>query len=349
MEIDWWQQPAPEYGRAIWTEAEAHQQQLTKPPGSLGQLEAVAIQLAAMQGQLKPMITAPHVTIFAADHGVVKHNVSAFPQAVTVEMVRNFSRGGAAIAVLARAHQMPLTVVNVGTATEIGPLPSVHNASVSRGTRSFLEAAAMSSEQLQQALNEGRLAVERAVAAGCDLWIGGEMGIGNTTSAAAVAAALLSCSGETIAGAGTGLDQDGVAHKAAVIQQGIDLHGGQLDDPLSVLQHLGGFEIAALCGGFIAAAQQKLPVLVDGFITSVAALVAVRAQPSVRPWLLFAHRSAEQGHQKVLEALEASPLLDMGMRLGEGSGAAVALPLLQQACLLHGEMATFAEAGVSEG
>ncbi len=349
MERVRWQEPAASINHEAEQQAGVRQGVLTKPPGSLGRLEDIAIRLAGMQGRVTPMVFDPWFTVFAADHGIAEEGVSAFPQSVTVEMVRNFAAGGAAISVLARQLNAPLEVVNVGTVREIEPISGVVDARIAAGTDNFLKGPAMSPEALEQALSAGEAAVMRALVDGADLYVGGEMGIANTTAAAAITAALLSEDGEMVSGAGTGLDQQGIAHKAAVVQQALGIHKGHLGDPLSVLQHLGGFEIAALVGAYITAAQRGLPVLVDGFISSAAALCAVRINLSVRSWMLFSHRSAEQGHQRILAALEAEPLLDLGMRLGEGSGAAVALPLIQQACALHSEMATFTEAGVSEG
>lgn len=323
--------------------------QLTKPPGALGRLESLAIRLASMQGRAKPEINAPFITIFAADHGVAEMGVSAFPQEVTAEMVRNFSRGGAAISVLANSLEASLEVVNVGTVGSLEPLDGVVDARISSGTKNLATTSAMDSSELARALEKGKEAVERATGQGVDIYIGGEMGIANTTAASAVAAALLEESGASIAGTGTGLDAAGVSRKGEIIEQALELHKSNLGDPMDILQHLGGFELAALVGAYIKASQSGLPILVDGFITSVAALAAVRLNSGVREWLIFSHHSAEQGHGKVLDALDANPLLDLGMRLGEGSGAAVAVPLLQQACQLHGEMATFGEAGVSEG
>ena len=348
MSHSWWYQPIVEPDRKMREVALQRQAQLTKPPGSLGRLEALAVTLAAMQSRPDPRLKKPWISVFAADHGVAAAGVSAFPQAVTMEMVRNFSRGGAAISVLARLHGAVLEVVNVGTAGQLEPLSQVVDARVAAGTRNFVADSAMDLHHLEEAMEVGRSAVERAVRQGCDLFIGGEMGIGNTTAAAAVAAALLNIGGDEMAGAGTGLDAAGINRKAEVIQQALDFHRPYLDDPVEVVRRLGGFEIAALSGSMIAAAQQGIPLLIDGFITTVAALVAVRIQPDVGSWMLFSHRSAEQGHQRVLATLDAEPLLDLQLRLGERSGAALALPLLQQACQLHNEMATFAEAGVSE-
>ncbi len=323
--------------------AEVRQGILTKPPGALGRLEEVAVRLAALQGRVNPALDDVQIAVFAADHGVAAAGVSAFPQAVTAEMVKNFARGGAAINVLARLHGARLTVVNLGTVVDTGPLEGVVDARIAPGTANFLQQPAMTAEQLGVALNTGRDTV-----IGGDLFIGGEMGIGNTTSAAALACALLQRQAKELVGPGTGLDEAGVAHKAQIIAHALERHARGLDSPLEMLRCLGGFEIAALVGAYLACGQRGIPVLVDGFISSVAALVAVRLRPGLLPWLCFSHGSAEPGHRLVLQAMNAAPLLDLGMRLGEASGAAVALPLLRQACALHNEMATFAEAGVSE-
>lgn len=348
MNTDWLAQPCAALNESSRSEALERQGQLTKPPGSLGKLEVIAVQLAAMQGTVKPKMERTHISIFAADHGVAAEGVSAFPQAVTAEMVKNFARGGAAISVLAKQIKATLEVINLGTAFPVESLTKVRDEQIAGGTANFAQGPAMTEAQLAAALQSGRAAVLRAKQAGAQLFIGGEMGIANTTSASAIACALLQEPPQFLAGPGTGLDSKGVAHKAAVIQRALELHKTNLAKPLDVLRHVGGFEIAALAGAYIAAAQNGIPVLVDGFISSVAALSAVRIQPGVRHWMLFAHTSAEPGHQRVLAALDAHPLLQLGMRLGEGSGAATAVPLLQLACALHNNMATFAEAGVSD-
>jgi len=345
--IEWLQIPAAVPDENARQAAETRQTTLTKPPGALGRMETVAIQLAALQGLEQPSVERVHITVFAADHGVTNEGVSAFPQAVTADMVKNFARGGAAISVAARALGAELEVINLGTAFDTGPLEKVQNLALGPGTANFCKEAAMRQDQLARAYHAGRQAVERAKLGGCQLFIGGEMGIGNTTSAAALACALLDAPPSLLAGPGTGLDSAGVKRKSAVIQRALDYHQTEINTPLEALRRLGGFEIAALTGSYISCAQIGLPVLVDGFISSVAALTAVRLCPDTRPWLLFSHLSKEPGHQAVLEALAAEPLLDLGMRLGEGSGAAVTVPLLRLACTLHNEMATFAEAGVS--
>ena len=348
MDTNWLAQPCAALNEASRAAALARQGQLTKPPGSLGKLEAIAVQLSAMQGTDRPQMEHVHISIFAADHGVAAEGVSAFPQAVTAEMVKNFARGGAAISVLAAQLNATLEVINLGTVFPVESLAKVRDERIAPGTANFAQCPAMTETQLATALQAGRAAMLRAKQDGAQLFIGGEMGIANTTSASAIACALLHESPQLLSGPGTGLDDKGVAHKAIVIQRALNLHQASLAQPLDVMLRLGGFEIAALTGAYLAAAQNGIPVLVDGFISSVAALVAVRFNPCVSNWLIFAHTSAEPGHQCVLAALDAKPLLQLGMRLGEGSGAAATVPLLQLACALHNNMATFAEAGVPD-
>ncbi|MBC9250233.1 nicotinate-nucleotide--dimethylbenzimidazole phosphoribosyltransferase [Pseudomonas alcaligenes] len=345
---EWWQHDCRAVNQAAREQALARQQQLTKPAGSLGQLEQLAVILAGLQGRERPSVTLPWIAIFAGDHGVVEEGVSAFPQAVTGQMLRNFVAGGAAISVLARQLDARLEVIDLGTAVPLEPLAGVQHLQLGAGTANLAREAAMTPAQCQAALAAGQASAQRARAAGAELFIGGEMGIGNTTAAAALACALLDQPASALVGPGTGLDAGGVAHKAQVIERALALHAGQLDEPLAVLQRLGGFEIAALAGAYLACAQQGLPVLVDGFICTVAALCAVRLNPACRDWLLFAHRGAEPGHRLLLDALQGEPLLQLGLRLGEGSGAALAVPLLRLACALHNGMATFAEAAVSD-
>jgi nicotinate-nucleotide--dimethylbenzimidazole phosphoribosyltransferase len=348
MKHPWWLAGAKPVDQQVRAKAVARQQQLTKPAGSLGQLEQLAIQLAGLQGRERPSIERLWISIFAGDHGVVAEGVSAFPQAVTGQMLANFVGGGAAISVLARQLGASLEVIDLGSAVPTPPLPGVRLLQIGAGTQNLARGPAMSPQQTSAALQAGRDSVLRAQQAASELFIGGEMGIGNSTAASALACALLNQSASALVGPGTGLDAAGVAHKAAVIERALALHAAALHDPLLALERLGGFEIAALVGAYLACAQQGLPALVDGFICSVAALTAVRLNPSCREWLLFAHQGAEPGHHCVLQALAAEPLLQLGLRLGEGSGAALAVPLLQLACRLHNEMATFAEAAVTE-
>lgn len=347
MALAWLDEPIAAVDATALAEAKARQRQLTKPPGSLGRLEEIGIRLAGLQSTQQPALERVQVWIFAADHGIAREGVSAFPQAVTAQMVRNFAAGGAAISVLAKQGGCALGVVNLGTVEVLEPLPGVLDRRLGPGTASFLHQPAMTPAQLAQALASGRDAIETAVATGRQLVIGGEMGIGNSTAAAALGCALLDCSARELAGPGTGLDAAGVEHKMAVIEAGLRQHR-PCAEPLAALQCLGGFEIAALVGAYLRAAQRGIPVLVDGFIATVAALTAQRFSPAITDWLFYSHRSAEPGHRRLLQALGAEPLLDLGMRLGEGSGAAVALPVLRAAAALHGGMATFAEAGVSQ-
>ncbi|MBK1643116.1 nicotinate-nucleotide--dimethylbenzimidazole phosphoribosyltransferase [Thiocapsa imhoffii] len=346
--LSWLTQPCLPIDAMAADAARRRQDHLTKPRGSLGRLEELAIRLAGLQGTPNPTSDPVQILLFAADHGVAAEGVSAFPQAVTVQMVRNIAAGGAAIAVLAQALDARLEILDVGMATDPGPIPGVRPERIGPGTANLARAPAMTDAQLAAAMNTGRAAAERALDGGARLLICGEMGIGNTTPATALTCALLDQPAEVIVGPGTGLSPEGVAHKADIITRALALHASEGSTPTELLARLGGFEIAAMVGALITAAQRGLPILVDGFIVSAAALVAARLQPELRHWLLFSHQSAEPGHQQIIAALEGDPLLDLGMRLGEGSGAAVAVPLLRLACALHQQMATFAEAGVSE-
>jgi len=326
--------------------ATARQAQLTKPPGALGDLETIAVTLAAQQGRAQPRIDHIQITVFAADHGIAAEGVSAFPQAVTLEMVKNFNHGGAAICVLADALGAGLEVVNLGTVAPVGtPLANVIDTPIAAGTANFAEGDAMTEKQLEKALNAGRDAVARAMDS-ADLFIGGDMGIANTSAATAVACALLELPAGDLVGPGTGLDADGVSAKAKIIDAALALHGTD-HAPLEILRRVGGFEIAALAGAYLHCAHRGIPALVDGFIASAAALLAMRHKSEVQHWLHYSHASAEPGHAAIMRALNATPLIDLGMRLGEGSGAGVAAHLLRLACRLHAQMATFAEADVS--
>jgi len=345
---DWISTACPEPSDEHVAAAEQRQARLTKPAGALGALETVAIRLAGLQSTDKPQAQRAAIVLFAGDHGVTAQGVSAYPSAVTVEMLKNFAAGGAAISVLARELGTPLTVVDAGTLAE-AVIPGVIVDKPRRGTRDFSSEPALTVDEVLFALEAGRRAVARVVAQGADIVLFGDMGIGNTTSAAAVAAALLARSPGELVGAGTGLDVAGVARKSEVLARAFGRHGLPRRDasPVDVLAAVGGLEIAALAGATIAAAQARIPVLVDGFIVTSAVLAAVRLNPSCWPWLLFSHRSAEKGHRIVLDALAADPILDLGLRLGEGSGAAVALAVVRLACSLHNGMATFEEAAVS--
>ncbi len=349
----WWTHAIQQPNAEIMDQALAHQNQLTKPPGSLGQLEAVAVQLAANQRQLQPKLDRVAIRVFAGDHGVVEEGVSAFPQAVTVEMIKNFCSSGAAISVLAKEQGADFKVVNVGAASPVQDHPKLINQPVAAGTKNFCQQAAMSQAQFEAAFELGKSIADQAHQEGMDLFIGGEMGIGNTTSASAIAASLIkSESGmeqqvKDLVGRGTGVDDEGLKLKQQAVSKALALHQHAKGDAIETLKSMGGFEIVALAGAYLRCGQLGVTVLVDGFICSAAALAAVAINQDLRPWLLFAHQSEESGHQLVLQALDARPLLSLGMRLGEASGAAVALPLLKLACALHRNMATFDSAGVS--
>ena len=346
--MKWIEKACPQTNPVFKQNAIERQAQLTKPPGSLGKLEEIAIRLADLQQRNQIAVENIAISVFAADHGVVEEGVSAFPQEVTAQMVVNFLSGGAAISVMAKQLDADMEVVDVGVMQE---LPKQDNLIVQRagnGTANSTKQAAMTTDQLHLAMQAGFDAVERALSRNTDLFIGGEMGIGNTTSASVLYCALLGLSASQTSGAGTGLDGAGINHKIDVVERIYNMHENRCDNnPLEWLRCAGGFEIAALTGAYIHAAQQGLPVLIDGFISSAAALCAVRINGGVADWLFFSHVSAERGHHKALVEMGQQPLLDIGMRLGEGSGAAVAVPLMRAACALHNQMATFEEAAVA--
>ena len=344
---DWVYQQCPAISAMHREAARARQDQLTKPTGALGRLEGLAIALASLQHTDRPRADRVPIVVFAGDHGIAAQGVSAYPQQVTIAMMANFAAGGAAISVLARELGLTLEVVDAGTLAE-APIPGIVTDKPRRGTRDFSQEAALTATDLAFAFDCGQRAVKRSAASQPDLIILGEMGIGNTTSAAAIAAALLKRGAESLTGLGTGLDSAGRARKAAIIDAALARHALADASPEQILCAVGGLEIAAISGAIIAAGQRRVPVLIDGFIASVAALAASRLDPSCRPYLIFSHRSAEQGHRLVLDALDARPLLDLDLRLGEGSGAALALPILRLACALHNGMATFAEAAVPD-
>ena len=253
--------------------------------------------------------------MFAADHGVVEEGVSAFPQAVTAEMIRNFSRGGAAISVLAKENNASLSVINVGTVTELETLTLVENSRIAAGTQNFSKHQAMSAIQCDQAMSVGKEHIDSLLSSGIQLFIGGEMGIGNTTSATAIACSLLKKKTHELVGAGTGLDPEGINKKEAIIDKSLKLHHENLTSPQAILQCLGGFEIAALTGAYLHCAKMGIPVLIDGFISSVSALVAYSIQKESLDWFLFSHQSEEKGHKHLLAALNVKPLLNINMPL----------------------------------
>lgn len=318
---------------------------LTKPPGSLGQLEALAIQLSEITAQTQPDVNPPAAIVFAADHGVAAEGVSAFGQEVTAKMVANFAAGGAAINVFARRIGARLEVVDVGVAGDVDAHGVIHS-KVRRGTANMLAEPAMSREDAIAALEAGVAAAQRAFDAGSRCLIVGEMGIANTTAASAMLAVLSGHSAAGLVGAGTGINSVQLTHKISVVERAIAARQVDANDPLGVLAGLGGLEIGAMAGAYLAGAAQGVPCVVDGFIATVAALLACELCPDVRGYLVFGHRSQEPGHGVALETLHATPLLSLDMRLGEGSGAALAFPLLDAACAMLGQMATFGDAGI---
>jgi len=339
--------------KSIQDEAVKRQGQLTKPQGSLGRLEEVAIQLAGHQGEVCPRIEAPWISVFAADHGIAMEGVSAFPSVVTQEMVKNFSAGGAAISILAAENQANFEVVDVGVLADVtqgGSLPfeNLHSFRVASGSFNFLKQPAMTTEMVNKAMAAGCIAVERALESDSDLFIAGEMGIGNTTSATAMIAQICGGSVEKIVGMGTGIDSSQQVYKAQVINQALIKHQAVMTEPLEVLRCVGGLEIAALVGAYLACAEKGLTMVIDGMIACAAALVVCELEPKAKDWMIFGHQSVEPAQKLVFERLEVKPLLNLSLRLGEGSGAAMAIPVIRMACLLHEKMATFNEAGVSE-
>ncbi len=324
--------------------AHQHQQNLTKPAGSLGRLESIAETFAAWQGKTCPELARIGVRVFAADHGISCRGVSAFPPEVTVQMISNFTAGGA-ISVLCREMGADFGVVNMGTFAPVEAAPGIIDIALAPGTEDFSTQPAMSHEILDEALASGR---EQVADRDWQLFIGGDMGIGNTSSAAAILAAVTGLSADAVTGRGTGIDDAALNSKTELIAEALQLHANELTSGHGILRCLGGLEIAAMTGAFIHCAQRGIPILVDGFIATAAALAACNINPGVQQWLLAGHCSAESAHRTALDHLGLEPILDLQMRLGEGSGAAVAVPVIRTALALHSGMATFADAGVSE-
>lgn len=355
--IDWLTQAIKTPNQDFAEQAKQRQNQLTKPAGALGRLEEIAIQLAALLESAQPLIKNPQIVIFAADHGVACENVSNYPQSVTLEMINNFLSGGAAISVLAQQVGATLSVVNAGTIADKEDLnqkqtlatanTQYYQQKIANGSQNFCQQAAMSEQQLYQGLNLGRWHIQNMQQQSVDLFIGGEMGIGNTSAATAILCKLLNLNAAMVCGPGTGLDHAGLQHKIACIDKALSLHTAIVNTPLNTLRYFGGFEIVALTGAYISCGQLGIPVLVDGFICSVAALLAIKLKPALKDWLIFSHQSHEPGHQVILQHLNCKPLLQLNMRLGEASGAATALPLLKIACAIHNNMATFEQASIS--
>jgi len=319
--------------------------QKTKPLGSLGQLESLALQVGLCQNSLTPRLNKPCVLIFAGDHGIVESGVSAYPQTVTAQMVANFLDGGAAISVFARQHAIELLIVDAGVNADLSSHPKLIDAKIDKGTRNFLTQPAMAAEECAKALQAGADQVLRQYESGCNCIGFGEMGIGNTSSAAMLMHRLTGLSLVRCVGRGTGLNDGQLQHKVVVLQRALNKHK-DATEPLDVLATFGGFEIAMMVGAYLKAAELVMLILVDGFIAGTALLVANKLHPHVLDYCVFSHVSSEQGHQALLNQFNAKPLLNLELRLGEGSGIALAYPLLQSAVVFLNEMATFAEAGV---
>lgn len=335
----------PAVDRALQAAIQQKIDQKTKPPGALGILETVALQVALVQQSLTPTLQKPHLLLFAGDHGIVAEGVSPFPQVVTQQMVRNFADGGAAINVFCRQHGIAIDVIDAGVNGDLAGLPVTH-AKVAPGTRNFLHEPAMTVTECEQAIARGAALARATAESGCNVIGFGEMGIGNTSSATALFAALSGVPVADCVGRGTGLDDAGVMHKTRVLEKALARHGA-LTDPFDILCTFGGFEIAMMAGALLAACEQGMLVLVDGFIASSAAALAFALEPHARDYCLFSHLSNESGHRKMLDYLQVQPLVSLGLRLGEGSGVAVTYPLVESAVRFLNEMASFADAGVS--
>jgi len=342
-----WLSEIGELDEKAMQEAKRRQDQLTKPRGSLGRLEELACRIAGITGRANPDVNRKRIVLFAADHGVTLEGVSAYPREVTAQMVKNFLHGGAAINAIARSFGVEVEVVDIGVDAEFPDTPGLVKRKVSRGTSSITKGPAMTIEQVVSAITAGVERAEVAVQYGVKLLGTGDMGIGNTTPSSALYAALLDREPVEVTGRGTGVDDQGLARKIKVVEQALQVNREKLTDPLSTLAALGGFEIGGLCGLIIGAAMNRMPVVIDGFISSAAALVAIRMKPVIQRYCIFGHLSQEQGHKLLFRELGERPLLDLDLRLGEGTGAALAMGIIQAAMEAHNGMTTFESAGVS--
>jgi nicotinate-nucleotide--dimethylbenzimidazole phosphoribosyltransferase len=337
----------PPLDETAMAEAQARQNALTKPPGSLGRLEKLSVQLSGITGQTLPRMDRKAVIVLAGDHGIVAEGVSAYPSEVTAQMVLNFLRGGAAINVLARQAGARVIVADVGVAAELPDHPNLLSRKIAHGTANMARQPAMSREQAVWAVETGIEIVLDEVERGLDLVATGEMGIGNTTPASAITAVYTGLPVEQVTGRGTGVDDAGLARKVDAIERALVLHQPDPHDPLGVLAAVGGFEIGAIAGVCLGAAAHRVPVIVDGYISAAGALIAAALCPAAKLYLIASHLSVERGHGPLWERLGLQPLLDMDLRLGEGTGAVLAMHLVEAACRILAEMATFADAGVS--
>jgi len=327
--------------------AQRRQQSLTKPIGALGRLEELSVQLAGVSGSLRPPLRPCHVIICAGDHGVTAEGVSAYPAEVTAQMVQNFLAGGAAVNVLARLFGAEVMVVDVGVKSELPEHPQLIKANIRPGTNNFYHEAAMTRREALAAIEVGIAVAESAIQNGARLLVTGDMGIGSTTASAAIAAVLTELPVIDVTGLGTGVGRDGWHHKIEVIERALDYLMPDIHDPVDILSKVGGLEIGAIAGVVLAAAANRTPVIIDGIISTAGAALAVGLCPAAKAFLIPSHQSQEPGHRALLEQMDLRPLMNLDMRLGEGTGALLALPLLDAALATLNEMATFDDAGVS--
>lgn len=334
--------------RSLESTAQARLDSLTKPQRSLGRLEDLARRVSVIQGQVPPRLGRKLLYVFAADHGIVEEGVSAYAKEVTAQMTDNFLNGGAAINVLARHHGVDIEIIDVGIDHDFAALPGLRDCKLRRGTANFARGPAMTRAEALRSVELGVQLAEEAATEKIFLLGAGDMGIGNTSSAAAILCALTGASPVNTAGRGTGIDDLTFARKIAAIQKGLDINRPNSKDPLDVLAKVGGLEIGAMTGVFLGAALRRIPMVLDGFVSGAAALLAQRFSPQAREFLFASHLSAERGHRLMLQDLALAPVLDLSMRLGEGTGACLVMGLLEAAVKMMGEMATFASAGVKE-
>jgi len=334
--------------QSAMSSARDRQNMLTKPQGSLGRLESLSIQIAGITGQARPQIQHKVVTVMAGDHGVVAEGVSAFPQEVTPQMVLNFLYGGAAINVLSKHVGARVVIVDMGVAVAMDAHPQLISRRVGSGTGNIAKGPAMTRTQAAESILSGVEIVEAEIAQGLDILATGDMGIGNTTPSAAIACVVTKKSASEIVGRGTGVNDEGLRRKILAVENALKVNQPDTKDGLDILSKVGGFEIGGLAGAILGAAANRRPIVIDGFISTAAAIIAATIAPQVKDYLIAAHCSQELGHRLMMEWLGVTPLLDMNMRLGEGTGAALAMSLVEASCKILDEMATFGEAGVSE-
>ena len=337
----------PSFSTTLDTELQQKIDTKTKPPGSLGKLEALSLQLGRIQNTLSPELRNPSILVFAGDHGITEEGVSPYPQEVTEQMVLNFLHGGAAINVFCRQNSINLHVVDAGVKGDFPEHPDLISAKIGRGTKNFAQIPAMTKTECEKALKKGAELSRMLPETECNVIGFGEMGIGNTSSAAVLMQRYTGLPLENCVGKGTGLDDSGLVHKREILQKALDLHA-EIQEPKEVLATFGGFEITMMTGAMLESAVLGRTLLIDGFIAGSAFLAASRIVPEIMQYAVFTHQSDELGHGEMLKFLQAKPLLSLGMRLGEGTGAAIAYPLLQSAVAFLNEMASFESAGVSD-